>query len=143
MSLFGKDVLIYAPPATVETEYVTKEVNIHEHRQSTSDDARLLHDLEKEALNKITDAIHYQLKPTNIEAGVIEMQSNFMDFGTDIYVVFDVNGQKITSRIHDTSEWHNKNQSERFEYIYELVAKEIARDLFIHNPSFQRNIVGK
>jgi len=118
-----RDTNIIVQPQQSRTEYVTKTVNIH--RQSTSEDAKLLRELEDKAAEAITDTIFHTLKPIEITCAEVHKTDSHIQCTKLILIIFNLNGQKFEREIeHD--EWHYLGDRERTIKIYELIAKEIA-----------------
>ena len=121
-----RDTNIIVQPQQNRTEYVTKEVNIH--RQSTSEDAKLLRDLEDRACEAVTDTIFHKLKPIEIDCAEVHKTDNHMRYSKIVLIIFNLNGRKFTREV-EYDEWHHLGDRERFVKMYELVSKEIAKML--------------
>lgn len=89
LSMFDK-FKIYAPsqPSYPDT------VHVHEHRQSTSEDARLLSDLEKEAWNKIINSAVIGVEDNVLNGVIFEIQKNYINQKTKFIMLFTLNGVK-------------------------------------------------
>jgi len=85
------------------TNCVPYEKTVTINRQSTSDDARLLSDLEKEALKKIESITYAQLKDTQVDHAIFKMHSDLMTRSTKCSAIFLLNGfeQKVDFSVED------------------------------------------
>lgn len=84
----------YISPERTRTEYVTKEVNIHEHRAPTTESVKLLKEMEAAALERVLSAFSVEINKFQCEVVVFLEQ-----ISDKIFVVakFNLNGKECRS----------------------------------------------
>lgn len=95
MGILRDKITVVSQPT--RTEYVTRNVTVN--RQSTSEDARLLHDLENEALSKITNAAVVETEGNILNFCKITKEHNIADMLDIHFAVFKFNGIKYEIRL--------------------------------------------
>ena len=74
------------------TEYVDRNVTVHEHRAPTDESVRLLKEMEEKAREKIFDS--FRLDGNGFEC-VIQCERDCMTMDTTAVAVFSLNGRKM------------------------------------------------
>jgi hypothetical protein len=112
-----------------DVQYVDRNITITAPRQSTSDDARLLRDLEKEAENRVTSVFFSKLESSNIECLEIHKEINCMTRSRrDVYIMFILNGEKFKEKVSiEEFDWNLLPKTEKLKEIYKLISEGIAK----------------
>lgn len=130
MGLLRKDpepnILVLNQPA--RTEYVTREVNVHEQRAPTDESVKLLREMEAKAEAEVLKAV--SVSNTHFECVVhqfLDAMSDKMNFAA----VFKLNGVNMDAKIEVDPRKAEPNCDLRptFEKLRDEVAKEIAEKI--------------
>lgn len=120
------------------TEYVTRNVDVHEHKAPTDESVKLLREMEAKAEAEVIKAV--SVSNTHFEC-VVHQQWLPMSDKAEFNAVFKVNGLNMTARIEvdrrDAEPGHDLRQT--FEKLRDEVAKELAEKLL--NQAFVDSMV--
>ncbi len=111
-----------------EVEHVPyeKNVNVNINRQSTSDDARLLKQLEQEAKDKVIAAYIEQAGDNTLAHVRVIVQAECTSLDNLIYGAFSLNGKTYEVRVRAKS---NPDRYEGINEIYKRLAERIAEEM--------------
>lgn len=107
------------------TEYVTRNVNVHEHRAPTDQSVALLKEMEKAASNKIIEAI--RVTNSDFEA-VIQWQWEAMSDQIVGVAVFSIGGTKLKAE-HRGAAFKVEQSTDFILALRDAMAKEIANHI--------------
>jgi len=129
--MFDKTI-IHAP----QTGHVTKTVNVN--RQSTAEDAKLLSDLEKEALAKVKNVVLHNVTGLDMEFITYEYYMNHLDQKHTTHIAFILNGERFHIKVEET-DLYDINTNKWVRLFYEALSKTIAETLITqHNVTDER-----
>jgi len=123
--MFDKTTVVHAP----QTGHVTKTVNIH--RQSTADDARLLSDLEKEAVAKVKNIILHDVQDTNMQFVTYDYYLSAADQRHQTFIAFTLNGDRY--HINVDEDIINIETTDWVGVFYKRLSETIAHQLITNN----------
>lgn len=115
------DPVYFVPHAHTRTEYVTRDVHVHE--APTADHARLLRELEKEAEARIISQV--RLKDCPIDC-VIQVQKNHMTLDPEARAIFSVNGKRY---VVEAKSQYGRDKHEWIVALMHGVAEKIATEI--------------
>jgi len=130
--MFDKTILVQQPS---QPSHTTKTVNIN--RQSTTEDAKLLSDLEKEALAKVKNVLLHNITGLDMEFITYQYEQNYLDQKHVTYIAFIINGERFHIKVED-GDLQDTDPNKWVRIFYEALAKEIANTLITHH-----NVVGE
>lgn len=108
------------------TEYVTRNVNVTEHRAPTDESVRLLKEMEQAADGKRIASMQMEGNSFN---GVVEIYETLCDDMIHARAVFDINGHRMTAT---ASEHSTIERSSLLASLHEKVANKIASEILIY-----------
>lgn len=115
------------------TEYVTREVNVHEHRAPTDESVALLREMESAAKDEVIKAV--RVADTRFEC-VVHTWLDFMSDSTKYRAIFSLNGKNLTADAEMPRGRHRPvKPTDEFELLREemarVIAAEVLNDAFV------------
>lgn len=110
--------------APARTEYVTREVNVHEHRAPTDESVKLLREMEASARQEIVQAIKVEGNGFNC---VVHIHQDMISDGMIARAIYDLNGRRFEDQID--VQWRNKTPEGLISALVAKVSETIGREV--------------
>lgn len=107
-------------------------IDVHEHRQSVADDARLLNELQREAEKRIISSIPLE---SNILKGEVQLMHFIAIHAYCLRAIYEINGRVFETKV-ERSVFKVRSIEDQRAFLFELrdeIAKDIATDLIDSN----------
>lgn len=116
--------IVIVTPAETRTEYVTKTVNVHEHRAPTDKSIELLREMEQKARDQVDQSV--RVTDNGFECVVHQIQDAYND-QLITRALFSLNGKKMRAEVK--TDRHNRTDIDAmFVKLRDEIAKTIANE---------------
>lgn len=109
------------------SEYITKNINVHEHRAPTDESIRLAKEYEEKAWNNVTNRLLVDIPAINAQVVICERSCE----SREKRLLFKVNGHKVDVRLDDHSQASNHTI---WKEVADAIAEQILKQLLRTKP---------
>ena len=113
----------WTPPAPGRTQYVDRDVTIHEHRAPTDQSVKLLREMEKAARDKVEQSI--RVSDNGFEC-VVHVMHNGFEHETIARAIFKLNGKEMRAEVRERMLGHQP-KVEAIVDLHDKLRDEVAR----------------